>query len=161
MKQNENEAFALDDQPPPHEAPVGAAVGVRPKRTIVDITHFKGRPDEDVLEWLVRWEVAASATGWTEEHQLIVLPAYLGERAARWYWRTPAGIRQNLDAVKDAAEDTFNTEENKLLARQELQEIYQKPRETVELRSWSTRDMEILIMPNEEIKLHERHLLKD
>ena len=50
MAQNENEALALGDQPPLYEAPVGAAVGVRPRRAIVDITHFKGRPDDDVSE---------------------------------------------------------------------------------------------------------------
>ena len=61
----------------------------------------------------------------------MVLPAYLAGRAARWYWRTPADIRQNLDNLKDALKDTFNTEEKKLLARQELQESYQKPRETM------------------------------
>ena len=83
MAQNENEALALGDQPPPYEAPAGVAVGVRPRRTIVDIIDFKGRPDDDVSEWLVHWEATARPNGWTEEHQLIVLPAYLAGRAAR------------------------------------------------------------------------------
>ena len=57
MAQNKHEALALGDQPPPY----GADVGVPPRRTIVDIMYFKGRPDDDVSEWLVRWEVAERA----------------------------------------------------------------------------------------------------
>ena len=47
----------------PYEVLVGATVGVRPRRTIVDITCFKGKGDDDVSEWLVHCKVAAKANG--------------------------------------------------------------------------------------------------
>ena len=55
----------------------------RPRRTIVDIRPFSGKEDEDISEWLIRWEIAATPNDWTPDQQLTMIPAYLTGRAAR------------------------------------------------------------------------------
>ena len=103
----------------------------RPRRTIVDIRTFSGKEEEDISEWLIRWEVAANANDWTTDQQLTMMPAYLTGRAGRIFWRFPEDVRNNLDELKDQLEETFNTQEKPFLARQKLQEIKQGPKESV------------------------------
>ena len=122
-----NEAEAAD-QPPRQERPVPAP---RPRRTIIDIATFSGQNNEDIGEWLIKWQVAAAANGWTEEQQLQLLPAFLSGRAARMFWRIPLEARNDLEQVKECLDELFNTEEKRFLARQKLQEIIQGPRESV------------------------------
>eukprot|EP00794_Sanderia_malayensis_P005886 gene5886-biopygen4888 len=122
-RRDDNEAEAVE-QIRPVPAP-------RPRKTIVDIRPFAGKDSEDITEWLVNWEVAFAANGWTEEQQVQLIPAYLAGRAARTFWRMSARERQDLDALKEALDDTFNTEEKRYLARQKLQEITQGSKETV------------------------------
>ena len=103
----------------------------RPRRTIVDIRPFSGKEDDDISEWLIRWEIAATANNWTSDQQLTMIPAYLTGRAARVFWRIPEEVRNNLDDLKDHLDETFNTEEKRYLARQKLQEVTQGPKESV------------------------------
>ncbi len=48
---------------------------VRPWRTIVDIRTFSGKEEEDIAEWLIRWEGAANANNWTPDQQLTMMLA--------------------------------------------------------------------------------------
>ena len=121
----ENEAVAAQLAP---ERPVPAP---RPRRTIIDIATFSGKDKEDITEWLIKWDIAATANGWTDQHQLQMLPAYLSGRAARTFWKIPHETRQDLESMKEALEDLFNTEEKRFLARQKLQETTQGSRESV------------------------------
>ena len=110
------------------ERPVPAP---RPRKTIVNIQPFTGKDSEDITEWLINWDTAAVANGWTEENQIQLIPAYLSGRAGRMFWRIPLEERQDLEQLKESLEELFNTEEKKFLARQKLQEITQGPRESV------------------------------
>ena len=103
----------------------------RPRRTIVDIRPFSGKEDKDISEWLIRWDIAATANDWTPDQQLTMIPAYLTGRAARILWRMSRETRNDLDELKDQLDETFNTEEKRYLARQKLQEITQGPKESV------------------------------
>eukprot|EP00794_Sanderia_malayensis_P010464 gene10464-biopygen7630 len=103
----------------------------RPQRTIVDIQTFSGKDEEDIAEWLIRWEVAANANNWTPQQQLTMMPVYLTGRAGRLFWRFPENVRNSLEELKDSLDETFNTEEKRYLARQKLHEIKQGSKESV------------------------------
>eukprot|EP00794_Sanderia_malayensis_P018581 gene18581-biopygen15656 len=103
----------------------------RPQRTIVDIQTFSGKDEEDIAEWLIRWEVAANANNWTPQQQLTMMPVYLTRRAGRLFWRFPENVRNSLEELKDSLDETFNTEEKRYLARQKLHEIKQGSKESV------------------------------
>ena len=83
------------------------------------------------MEWHIKWEIAAAANGWTVEHQLQILPAYLSGRAARLFWRISEESKRDMETLKDALDEHFNTEEKRFLARQKLQETTQSSRESV------------------------------
>eukprot|EP00795_Rhopilema_esculentum_P005376 gene5376-551_t len=121
----ENEAVAAQLAP---ERPVPAP---RSRSTIIDIATISGKDKEDITEWLIKWDIAATANGWQDQHQLQMLPAYLSGRAARTFWKIPHETRQDLESMKEALEDLFNTEEKRFLARQKLQETTQGSRESV------------------------------
>ena len=125
MALRDNEADAVQLAP---QRPVPAP---RPRRTIVDILPFSGKETEDITEWLIKWDIAAAANGWTDQHQLQILPAYLSGRAARLFWRIPEDGKQDMETLKETLEDQFNTEEKRFLARQKLQETTQSARESV------------------------------
>ena len=123
LRDNEAEAVEL--------APERTILAPRPRRTIVDILPFSGKESEDITDWLIKWEIAAAANGWTEQHQLQILPAYLSGRAARLFWRFPEESKRDMETLKDALDEHFNTEEKRFLARQKLQETIQSTRESV------------------------------
>ena len=125
----DNEAIAADGDEALHEALVRG--NARPRRTIVDIRPFSGSDDEDISEWLIRWDVAANANNWTPAQQLTMIPAYLIGRAGRIFWRLSAEVRNDLDELKDCLDESFNTQEKRFLARQKLQEVTQGPKESV------------------------------
>ncbi len=85
----------------------------RSRRTIVDIKTFAGK-EEDIAEWLIRWEVAANVNNWIPDQQLTMMPAYLTGRAGRIFWRFPKNVRNNLEDLKDQLDETFNTQEKRL-----------------------------------------------
>eukprot|EP00112_Aurelia_sp_Birch-Aquarium-sp1_P012430 Seg2613.3 transcript_id=Seg2613.3/GoldUCD/mRNA.D3Y31 product="hypothetical protein" protein_id=Seg2613.3/GoldUCD/D3Y31 len=125
----DNESIAAGE-----EADLREALGrdnARPRRTIIDIRPFSGSDEEDISEWLIRWDVAANANNWTSAQQLTMMPAYLMGRAGRIYWRLSAEVRSNLDDLKDCLDEYFNTQEKRFLARQKLQEVTQGPKESV------------------------------
>ena len=105
---NEAEAISAAEQ---IQTPVPAP---RPRKTIVDISLFSGKETEDITEWMIRWDIAARANGWTEEHQIQILPAYLTGRAARIFWRIPQETREDIEELKEALEDYFNSEKKNI-----------------------------------------------
>ncbi len=109
----DNESIAAGE-----EADLREALGrdnARPRRTIIDIRPFSGSDEEDISEWLIRWDVAANANNWTSAQQLTMMPAYLMGRAGRIYWRLSAEVRNNLDDLKDCLDEHFNTQEKRFL----------------------------------------------
>ena len=70
---NEADAVVADQ-----ERPVPAP---RPRKTIVNIQPFTGKDSEDITEWLINWDIAAVANGWTEENQVQLIPADLSGRS--------------------------------------------------------------------------------
>ena len=101
----------------------------RPKRTILDICPFSGKEDDDISEWLIPWDIAATANKWTCDQQQTMIPAYLTGRAARVFWRLWDEIQSNSDDLKDHLDEIFNTKEKRYLARQKVQEVIQGSKE--------------------------------
>jgi hypothetical protein len=70
---------------PPRIPPIIIMAGARPQMKFIAPPTFHGRPDEDVLEWMTRYESVGQYNRWADADLRANFPMYLDGPARKWY----------------------------------------------------------------------------
>ena len=77
----------------------------RPRKSIIDILPFSGKDSEDITKWLMKWDIAATAGAWTDQHQFQILAVSLRDRTARPFGKNLEGAEHDMETLKEALQD--------------------------------------------------------
>ena len=94
---------------------------------------FNGLPNEDINEWLSRFETLAKFHGWSNAKKLNALPLSLGGPAKAWFDTQCPEAKADLTALIDGLKARFGSQSLEFLFRQELYARKQSPTEPLSL----------------------------
>ena len=94
---------------------------------------FHGFPNEDVNEWLLKFERLSKFYGWSNAKKLGALPLLLGGTALAWFQTLPAESVADFKTLTDALKSRFGAQNLEFIFRQELYARKQGPNEPLAL----------------------------
>ena len=94
---------------------------------------FHGFPNEDVNEWLLKYERISKFYNWSNAKKLGALPLLLGGTALAWFQTLPAEIASDFKRLTDELKSRFGAQSLEFIFRQELYARKQGPNEPLSL----------------------------
>ena len=94
---------------------------------------FHGFPNEDVNEWLLKFERLSKFYGWSNAKKLGALPLLLGGTALAWFQTLPAESVADFKTLTDELKSRFGAQNLEFIFRQELYARKQGPNEPLSL----------------------------
>ena len=94
---------------------------------------FHGFPNEDVNEWLLKFERLSKFYGWSNAKKLGALPLLLGGTALAWFQTLPAESVADFKTLSDELKSRFGAQSLEFIFRQELYARKQGPNEPLSL----------------------------
>ncbi len=87
---------------------------------LFQLRQFNGLPNEDINEWLSRFEALAKFNNWSNAKRLNAVSLSLGGAAKAWYDAQTAETVNDLTTLINALKNRFGTQTLEFLFRQEL-----------------------------------------
>ena len=81
---------------------------------------FDGFPQQDVREWIKKFEQISKFYGWSNARKINVIPLALDGPALAWFYTLPEETTSDLESLLDALKERFGAESLEFLCRQEL-----------------------------------------
>ena len=81
---------------------------------------FHGFPNEDVNEWLLKFELLSNFYGWSNAKKRGASPLLLGGTALAWFQTLPAESLVNFKTLTDALKSRFGAQNLEVTFHQEL-----------------------------------------
>ena len=100
--------------------PIQAALEGNLQSSLFQLHSFNGLPQEDINEWLSRFEALATFHSWSNAKQLNALPLSLGGPAKAWFDTQCPETKADFTVVTDGVKTRFGSQSLEFLLRQEL-----------------------------------------
>ena len=100
---------------------------------LFQLRSFNGLPNEDINEWLSRFETLAKFHTWSNAKKLSALPLSLGGPAKAWYDNQPEETTGDFKLLTEGLRTRFGSETLEFLFRQELYARKQGPTEPLSM----------------------------
>ena len=81
---------------------------------------FHGFPQQDVREWIKKFEQISKFYGWSNARKINVIPLALDGPARAWFYTLPEETTSDLESLLDALKERFGAESLEFFFRQEL-----------------------------------------
>ena len=94
---------------------------------------FSGMPNEDIAEWLAKFDRLAGFYNWNDVKKLNALTFNLSGPALAWYQTLPAETAADISAVTKGLKERFGATNLEFIFRQELNARKQGPNEPLSL----------------------------
>ena len=114
---------------------------------------FNGLPNEDINEWLSRFEALAKFHSWSNAKKLNALPLSLGGPAKAWFDTQCPETKADFTVLTDGLKTRFGSQSLEFLFRQELYARKQGPTEPLSLYT------EDIIKKSQRLALSDKDLL--
>ena len=112
---------------------VQAALEGNTQSGLFQLRSFNGLPNEDINEWLSRFETLAKFHNWSQAKRLNALPLSLGGPAKAWYDTMPPETVGDFRTLTQGLKERFGSQSLEFLFRQELFARKQGPSEPLSL----------------------------
>ena len=100
---------------------------------LFQLRSFNGLPNEDINEWLSRFETLAKFHTWSNAKKLSALPLSLGGPAKAWYDYQPEETTGDFKLLTEGLKTRFGSQTLEFLFRQELYARKQGPTEPLSM----------------------------
>ena len=88
---------------------------------------FNGHPNEDVYEWLAKFDRISKFYNWSNAKKLGAVPLFLGVSALVWYQTLSAAVTGYFSALVEQLKARFGVQNLEFIFRQELYSCKQGP----------------------------------
>ena len=112
---------------------VQAALEGNLQPSLFQLHSFNGLPNEDINEWLSRFETLAKFHGWSNTKRFNALPLSLGGPAKAWFDTQSPETIASFKTLTDGLKARFGSQTLEFLFRQELYARKQGPKEPLSL----------------------------
>ncbi len=94
---------------------------------------FSGLPNEDVNEWVIKFDRLSKFYNWSNAKKLGALPLLLSGPALAWYQTLPAETSNDFSALIEQLKNRFGAQNLEFIFRQELYSRKQGPNEPLSM----------------------------
>ena len=102
---------------------------------------FSGEEPEQFADWLIRFEVIATANGWDNARQLAVLPSYLTQYAFQVYEELPGASKEDLKLMKDGLKAKLSAGDRQMVWRLQFRATKRNPGESLDAYAFRLRKL--------------------